>query len=127
MIALQHAVSYVEDPNLDADPDRIDIQYLNGRGEFLVGELDGKIVTMGASRRLSDTTSELKRRRVHPDLQRRGHGTTMLRALERRAKDLGYTTIELDTKSNAPAQSSISYSLYDGPVSTNHADKGREC
>lgn len=57
----------------DEDLDYIPEIYLN-RGEFLVGEIDGKIVAMGALNKISDEIGEIKRMRVHPDLQRQGIG-----------------------------------------------------
>jgi ribosomal protein S18 acetylase RimI-like enzyme len=76
-----------------------DIQnhYLQNGGEFLVGTLDGKIVCMGAFRRKSDTLAEIKRMRVNPDDQRRGFGQIILKELESRARQLGYTELCLDT------------------------------
>jgi ribosomal protein S18 acetylase RimI-like enzyme len=71
--------------------------YLNGGGEFFVGLLEGRLVAMGALRRLSDDVGEIKRMRVHPDFQRRGFGRLMLGALERRALECGYRTLRLDT------------------------------
>ena len=35
--------------------------------------------------------------RVHPEFQRRGFGQRILEALEKRAKELGYKEIQLDT------------------------------
>jgi ribosomal protein S18 acetylase RimI-like enzyme len=71
--------------------------YLDARGEFLVGLVSGRIVAMGALRRHDDLTAEVKRMRVHPDLQRRGFGRTVLRRLEQRAIQLGYRRLVLDT------------------------------
>jgi GNAT superfamily N-acetyltransferase len=70
---------------------------LNNKGKFCVGLLDKKIIAMGAFRKIADDTVELKRMRVHPDFQRQGYGQRILTALEKRAKELGYTTIQLDT------------------------------
>ena len=71
--------------------------YLDGGGEFLVGLVAGRVVAMGALRRHDDLTAEVKRMRVHPDLQGRGFGRLVLRALERRAIRLGYRRLVLDT------------------------------
>ncbi|SFS45983.1 GNAT family N-acetyltransferase [Halostagnicola kamekurae] len=92
------------------DPDLEDIEgaYLENGGDFLVGEVDTQIVAMGAFRPaegyiteffedLSDTTAELKRMRVDPAHQRRGHGQRVYDALERRAIEAGYSDIVLDT------------------------------
>lgn len=71
--------------------------YLADRGEFLVGEVDGRIMAMGALRRVDDETAEVCRLRVHPDFQRRGFATRVLEALEEAASRLGYTWLRGDT------------------------------
>jgi GNAT superfamily N-acetyltransferase len=81
----------------DEDLDEIEGLYLNSGGEFLVGVLAGEVIAMGALRRLSPDTAELKRMRVKPGLQGRGYGQTLLDALHRRAAELGYSTLHLDT------------------------------
>lgn len=80
------------------DKDFSDIEgiYLKD-GEFLVGELDGKIVAMGAFKKIDETTAELKRMRVHPDFQRKGFGQQILEHLEKRAKEKGFKKMVLDT------------------------------
>jgi GNAT superfamily N-acetyltransferase len=81
----------------DDDLHKIEEVYLNNGGEFLVGLLDGRIVAMGAIKRLTDQKAEVKRMRVHPDYQRRGFGQQILTALEACALKLGYSTLTLDT------------------------------
>ena len=81
----------------DEDLDEIEDFYLKSGGEFLVGLLDEEVVAMGALRRISPETAELKRMRVRPDLQGRGYGQSLLDALHRRAAELGYFTLRLDT------------------------------
>src|SRR5215216_4524336 len=81
----------------DDDLDEIESVYLDQGGEFLVGVLDGKIIAMGALMRISPEKAELKRMRVRPGLQGRGYGQAMLDALHRRASELGYSTLRLDT------------------------------
>ncbi len=75
------------------------------RGDFIVGLLDGRLVAMGAVRGISSEAGEIKRMRVFPELQRRGFGHQILEALEKRAADLGYARLFLDTSENqVPAQ-----------------------
>jgi GNAT superfamily N-acetyltransferase len=81
----------------DDDLDEIESVYLDRGGEFLVGVLDGEIVAMGALMRISPERAELKRMRVRPGLQGHGCGQAMLEALHRRATELGYSTLRLDT------------------------------
>ena len=81
------------------DDDLSDIpgRYLDGSGEFLVGELEGRLIAMAALRRFDGTTAELKRMRVLPPFQNQGYGGRVLEALEDRARQLGYTAVRLDT------------------------------
>jgi GNAT superfamily N-acetyltransferase len=81
----------------DDDLDEIGDVYLDGGGEFLVGVLNGEIVAMGALMRISPEKAELKRMRVRPGLQGQGYGQAMLDALHRRASELRYPTLRLDT------------------------------
>jgi GNAT superfamily N-acetyltransferase len=71
--------------------------YFAAGGEFLVGEVDGELVAMGALRRVSAASAEIKRMRVHPRWQRRGFGRELLGRLEIRARELGFSTLRLDT------------------------------
>ena len=87
----------MEDPSLDEDLGRIEEDYLAGGGEFLVATVGGRAVAMGALKRTSGRRAEVKRMRVRPGYWRRGYGREVLRALERRAAELGYVTLHLDT------------------------------
>ncbi len=81
----------------DEDLDEIEGVYIESGGEFLVGVVGGEVVAMGALRRVSPGVAEVKRMRVKPGLQGRGYGQTLLDALHRRAAELGYSTLHLDT------------------------------
>jgi len=81
----------------DSDLDAIESVYLQSGGEFLVGELEGRIVAMGALRRDADGRAWITRMRVAPDLQGRGLGQTLLDRLHGRAAELGLDTLRLDT------------------------------
>lgn len=80
----------------DEDLHQIETAYLESGGEFLVGLVEGRIVAMGALRRMDEQRGEIKRMRVHPEFQRRGFGQAVLSALEVRARELGYTALVLD-------------------------------
>jgi ribosomal protein S18 acetylase RimI-like enzyme len=71
--------------------------YLHNGGEFLVGTLGGDVVAMGAVKKTTDDRAEIKYMRVDPEFQRRGFGQAILAALERRAAELGYEALHLDT------------------------------
>lgn len=103
---MRDAGAYVDDVP-EPDLDDVEASYLDEGGEFLVGEVDGRIVAMGAFRPatgylaefLEDppaATAELKRMRVDPDHQRRGYGRRVYEGLERRARDRGFTDLALD-------------------------------
>jgi RimJ/RimL family protein N-acetyltransferase len=80
------------------DDDLHDIRHIYfPTGDFLVGELDGQIVAMGAIRRKDDGCAEVRRMRVHPAHQRRGFGQRIIDALQQRARNLGYARLVLDT------------------------------
>ncbi len=81
----------------NADLDTIPEAYLNGRGEFLVGELDGEIVAMAGIHELDDTRCVVRRMRILPSVQRQGYGGQLLDSLEQAARALGYLEIDIDT------------------------------
>ena len=100
----------------DDDLEAIRETFLECGGEFLVGEVDGRIVAMGAFRppeddhylrrfldELSESAVVLTRMRVDPDYQRRGYGQRLYEALEARARAQGYTEIVLDTMAKQTA------------------------
>ena len=63
---------------------------------------------MGALGRLAVDRAEIKRMRARPEHQRRGCGQAILEALEPRAVELGYGTLQLDT----PVQQTAAQRLY---------------
>lgn len=71
-------------------------------GVFLVGWHDDTPVACGGVRRRDDTTGEIKRMFVVPEHRGRGHSRTILRALEERARDLGYTRLVLESGTRQP-------------------------
>jgi len=76
---------------------QIEQVYLANGGEYLVGEEAGQVVAMGALKRTSTERAEIKRMRVAPAYQGHGFGQAILEMLEHKAKELGYTTLHLDT------------------------------
>lgn len=103
-----------------ATADAVIATYLVPRGEFLVGLVDDEIVAMGALKPVDDETVELKRMRVLPAAQRRGHGTAVLARLEALAVELGYRTIVLDTTTMQTA--AIAMYRGRGYVQTGHSE-----
>jgi ribosomal protein S18 acetylase RimI-like enzyme len=89
----------------DDDLNDVQSEYIDNGGDFIVGTVNRRIVCMGALRKISETTAEIKRMRVHPDFQRKGFGQKILDNLEDRACRLGYTELCLDTTTKQiPAQ-----------------------
>ena len=88
----------------DEEADLRDIEkiYFNGGGEFIVGLLEGAVIAMGGLQRLSDTSAELRRMRIRPDLQGQGYGSQLLRELERLALQSGVHTLSFETARARP-------------------------
>ena len=71
--------------------------YVTAGGDFVVGTIDDQAVAMGALRPSGQGRAEIKRMRVHPDHQRRGHGQAIPAYLEARAKEQRESILHLDT------------------------------
>jgi GNAT superfamily N-acetyltransferase len=114
--AMRDADAYLDpeslpgDQTLDADLRAVEETYLDGSGEFLVGERDGRVVATGGLRSVEadadgdspwtdvgDRTFEVTRMRVVPDHQGNGYGTQILTELEARARERDAETLVLDT------------------------------
>jgi GNAT superfamily N-acetyltransferase len=95
--ALEDAGAHAGHGPWDDDLESIAAVYLDTGGEFLVGELDGTLVAMGALRPVGPGRAEVKRMRVEPAHQRRGFGELILRSLEDCALRLGVRELQLDT------------------------------
>lgn len=91
----------------DEDLQNIQEVYLDGGGEFLLGEADGRLVAMGALLRAGPSTGEIKRMRVDPNYQRQGFGRRILDELEARARELGYRRLRLDTTTGQTAAQAL--------------------
>jgi GNAT superfamily N-acetyltransferase len=80
----------------DDDMRTIPRTYLDSGGEFIVGELEGRIVAHAALLRESGGRALVRRVAVHPSVQRRGIGRMLMAALEVSARQLGITALHLD-------------------------------
>ena len=96
-LALEAVGAHAGNGPWDDDLHHIQEVYLEDRGEFLVGLEGRRVVAMGGLRQRDEVICEVKRMRVHPEFQRRGHGRRLLRRLEERAGQLGYRRLVLDT------------------------------
>ncbi len=92
------------------DLNEIENVYLDNGGEFLVGTLGEEVVAIGAVRKTAADRAEIKYMRVDRRFQRRGFGQAILTALERRAVELGYKKLHLDTA----VQQEAARRLYEG-------------
>jgi len=93
----------------DADLDNVEGSYLDTAGEFLVALLGDELIAMGALRRVSETTADLKRLRVRRELQGKGIGERIARHLVEHARELGFTRLTADTTTRQlPAQRLLS-------------------
>jgi GNAT superfamily N-acetyltransferase len=71
-------------------------------GAFVVGFEDDVAVCCGGLKRLPDGACEIKKMFVALEARGRGVARGLLEELERRARDLGYTTARLDTGPRQP-------------------------
>lgn len=97
---LREMGTLIEEPEFYSDLLDIEGVYLAGNGEFLVGVCDEQVVAMGALRKTSPGYAEVTRMRVAPAFRRRSFGQQILDALHRRASELGYVALHLDTGLN---------------------------
>ena len=68
-----------------------------GRGTFVIAPAEGIAVGCGALRKLDETTAEVKRMYVEPEVRGRGVGKAILDHLESAARVLGARRLVLET------------------------------
>jgi GNAT superfamily N-acetyltransferase len=79
-------------------------QVTDCQGAFFIAWLDQVPVGCGAVRRLDESTAELKRMYVEPQIRGQGVGRALVESLEREAWALGVTRVVLETGTRlAPA------------------------
>lgn len=88
----------------------VDATFIGVGGDFVVAELDGRIVGMGGIRANERGQAEVLRIRVHPAMRRLGVGAAVMTELENRARALGFLEMHLDTATNQPE----AIAFYDG-------------
>jgi GNAT superfamily N-acetyltransferase len=96
-VAMEKIGVYKEGPDIENDLRNIKVHYFRNRGTFLVGTVNGIIVSMGAFRRLDKDTAEIKRMRTYPEYQGRGYGEKILTELILIARQYGYKNLILET------------------------------
>jgi GNAT superfamily N-acetyltransferase len=72
-------------------------------GAFLVGWIGGRPVCCGGLKRLSSSACEIKKMYVVPDERGKGVARELLRALERKGRELSYAVVRLETGPRQPA------------------------
>jgi putative acetyltransferase len=77
------------------------------RAAFIVARVDGHPVGCGALRPLDATTVEVKRMYTRPGYRRLGVGQAILAEMDRLARELGYTTIKLQTGPRQPEAAAL--------------------
>jgi putative acetyltransferase len=87
----------------DIGPARDASMFVSPDGTFLVvRDDDGRAVACGGVARFDATRGELKRMYVVPHARGRGIGRRVLAELERSARELGYTSLVLETGDRQP-------------------------
>jgi GNAT superfamily N-acetyltransferase len=95
--ALDHGLAQLYTPEQRFGPNFNAAQIASGRGVFLIARLQGRAVGCGAIRALDDTTAEVKRMYVDPELRGRSVGRRILDALEQAALGMGVRRLVLET------------------------------
>ena len=89
--------AYKGDGPWDNDLKDIENNYFKNNGMFLVGEIEEKLITMGAFRKIDENIAEIKRMRTYPEYQGKGFGKLILRELINLAKKYHYKELILET------------------------------
>lgn len=93
--------SYFDPAAFEAEMKELPGYFSPPRGALLVAEENGHIAGCVALRELRNGVCEMKRMFVAPEFHGRGVGQALARAVIKRARDLGYCKMMLDT---GPAQ-----------------------
>ncbi len=97
IVAMKNIGAYKGEGPWDDDLKNIEDTYINNKGEFLVGVLNGKIIAMGAFKKIDNATAEIKRMRVYPEYQGNGYGKMILNKLYKIAINNNYKYFILET------------------------------
>jgi putative acetyltransferase len=94
---LDHGLAQLYTPDQRFGPNFKASQIADGRGVFLIARLEGRAVGCGAIRLLDDTTAEVKRMYVEPEMRGRSIGRKILNVLEAQALQMGVRRLVLET------------------------------
>jgi GNAT superfamily N-acetyltransferase len=95
--ALDEGLAQLYPPEQRFGPNFNATQIADGRGAFLVARQGGRAVGCGAIRVLDDTSAEVKRMYVEPEVRGQGVGRQVLDALEQAAREMGVRRLVLET------------------------------
>lgn len=84
------------DEILNEDLQGVDHIYFENDGEFLIGELNGHIIAMGAFKKSAHEMAEIDMLWIHPHFQKQEYGKIIINELEKKAQDLGYKGLYLE-------------------------------
>jgi GNAT superfamily N-acetyltransferase len=102
-VLAEYAVRY---GGIDADTPSPE-EFAAPDGAFVIAYVDGSPIGCGGLHQLSPGIGEIKRMYVEPGARKLGVGRAILRALEQRARELGYPTLRLETGARQPEAISL--------------------
>jgi GNAT superfamily N-acetyltransferase len=102
-VLAEYAVRY---GGIDADTPSPE-EFAAPDGAFVIAYVDGSPIGCGGLHQLSPGIGEIKRMYVEPGARKLGVGRAILRALEQRAREVGYPTLRLETGARQPEAISL--------------------
>jgi len=87
----------IDTGEIDKDLTDLDKYYFNDKGWFFVLEVEGKIIASSAICRMSDKQCELRKMYLLKEYQGKGFGKLLLEASLKKAMELGYEEIILES------------------------------
>ncbi|HAA31327.1 MAG TPA: GNAT family N-acetyltransferase [Cyanobacteria bacterium UBA8553] len=86
-------------------------QFAPPSGRLLLGEDEAKIAGCACLRKIGEDVGEIKRMYVRPEYRRRGIGRSLLKAIINETRQIGYSTLRLDTAPFAKEAQALYHSL----------------
>jgi len=101
-----------------AELDRLSVMYAPPAGALFLAKAGSEIAGCAGLRKLRDDICEMKRLYVRPAFRRRHLGRRMAEDIARRARELGYRTLVLDTLGTMEAAQRLYLSMGFTPVTS---------